>query len=193
MSYRGEPYDKNFFGGNYPQGYSDYTWESNRVQARADDIESYRSVDGQDVLVVGCAFGYLVNELVNRGANVSGMDISSYAIQQAQSLFPTLTFIEADFLTYNFKPNRLDLIVCINVIDVLIDKNQALDWFGQARKAIRNSGWMYCLVGERNLFYLILSEQDYIYARDLKFQGKTVEISNVRHLPIASDRRVVYY
>lgn len=193
MTYRGEPFDENYYVGKHPQGYSDYFWEAKRAKPRADDIESYRSVNGQDVLIIGCAFGYLVNELTNRGANAVGMDISNYAIQQAQTLFPTLIFIEADFLTYNFQPNKYDLIVCINTIGALINKNEALNWFEQAKKAVRNSGWMYCLVEGKNAFYLILPNQDYTDVGNLKFQGKTVEINDVGHLPIASDRRVVYY
>ena len=58
---------------------------------------------------------------------------------------------------------------------------------------MRDSGWIYCLVEGKNTFYLILSNLDYNNVKDSEFQGKAVELSDVGHLPIAADRRVVYY
>lgn len=41
------------------------------------------SLVGKRILVVGCAYGFLVKYLISRGADAYGIDISSYALSQA--------------------------------------------------------------------------------------------------------------
>jgi len=129
MTYIGEPYDESYFHGNRDEGYTDYaSINPAHWVAIADDIEAQIGpVSGLDTLDLGCGFGFLANELANRGAIVQGVDISSYAIAQAQSRFPSLTFIQTDaVLGLPFKVNYFRLVVAVGVTDCMPDE-AALD------------------------------------------------------------------
>jgi len=69
--------------GNYTRvgGYSTYA-QGNQWNKLADEIEAINPT-AKYILDVGCAYGYLVRELVNRGYEAYGVDISEFALEQA--------------------------------------------------------------------------------------------------------------
>lgn len=73
-----------------------------------------RGIGPATVLDAGCAMGFLVEDLRDRGVDAFGMDISEYAIQQVrEDIRPYCTVGSlADPL-----PRRYDLIVCIEVLE----------------------------------------------------------------------------
>lgn len=76
--------------------YSDYPF----FQTRLDGLKQRFAPTGQKLLIVGCAFGYLVNLAVAAGYDAYGID-NAYAIGKAQALFPAIAtkLIVADALT----------------------------------------------------------------------------------------------
>jgi 2-polyprenyl-3-methyl-5-hydroxy-6-metoxy-1,4-benzoquinol methylase len=85
-------YDSVYFNsGGAIGGYDNYRWNSylnedssvlaNKFVQKALTL----SVDlsGKKVLVVGCAYGFLVQYLISLGVDAYGMDISSYAVSQS--------------------------------------------------------------------------------------------------------------
>lgn len=76
------------------------------------------------VLDVGCAYGYLVEALRSLGVEAYGVDISEYAIAQADSkIKPYLSVQSAlDKLPDNF-PEKFDLVVTIEVIEHLYEED----------------------------------------------------------------------
>jgi GT2 family glycosyltransferase len=69
------------------------------------------------VLDAGCAMGFLVESLRQRGVDAWGIDISGYAIQQ---VIPEIQpFCKVGLITEPFPNPRYDLIVCIEVIEHL--------------------------------------------------------------------------
>lgn len=72
------------------------------------------------VLDMGCAFGYLVSALRNKGVQAYGIDISEYALSQAdEKIKPYVKVMSAlDELPDNF-PKKYDLVVSIEMIEHL--------------------------------------------------------------------------
>ncbi len=92
-------------------------------------VAEYIEVDlhPQSVLDAGCAMGFLVEKLRERGVEAYGIDISEYAIQQVhESVRP---FCQVGSITVPFS-RRYDLIVSIEVLEHLPP--------AQAREAIAN-------------------------------------------------------
>lgn len=69
---------------------------------------------------MGCAFGYLVSALRNKGVQAYGIDISEYALSQAdEKIKPYLKSMSAlDDLPSDF-PKKYDLLVSIEMIEHL--------------------------------------------------------------------------
>lgn len=80
-------------------------------------IEKYAP---KTVLDMGCAFGYLVSALRNKGVQAYGIDISEYALGQAdEKIKPYVKVMSAlDELPDNF-PKKYDLVVSIEMIEHL--------------------------------------------------------------------------
>ena len=80
-------------------------------------IEKYAP---KTVLDMGCAFGYLVSALRNKGVQAHGIDISEYALSQAdEKIKPYVKVMSAlDELPDNF-PKKYDLVVSIEMIEHL--------------------------------------------------------------------------
>jgi 2-polyprenyl-3-methyl-5-hydroxy-6-metoxy-1,4-benzoquinol methylase len=124
-------YDENFYNGGGDIGgydeYSETTYFNENFQQLADKFvqktaSAGLNISGKKILVVGCAYGYLVKWLVSLGVDAYGMDISSYAISQApQEIAGRLmvgdmsvesSFISAKQMAGLTKPNdKFDLII----------------------------------------------------------------------------------
>lgn len=76
------------------------------------------------VLDMGCAFGYLVQALREKGVEAYGIDVSEYAVSQAdESIKPYLKNMSAlDNLPDNF-PKHFDLVVSIEMIEHLYEED----------------------------------------------------------------------
>lgn len=74
------------------------------------------------VLDIGCAFGYLVSALRNKGVQAYGIDISEYALSQAdEKIKPYVKVMSAlDNLPDEF-PKKYDLVVSIEMIEHLYE------------------------------------------------------------------------
>ena len=125
MPYIGEPFDATHYAGDRPEGYTKYA-AINKVQwsAISDDIEErVGRVSGKQVLEIGCAFGFLVNELASRNASIQGVDISAFAIAEAQARFPKLNFIQADAAqSLPFSDDTFHLAIAIGVTECMPDE-----------------------------------------------------------------------
>ncbi len=92
-------YDETYFAGDQVAGYSNYGEPNYRDTDTAASkliakAKTYNwDLTNAKVLVVGCAYGYLVKHLVLLGVDAYGMDISSYAISQAPSEVTSRVFV----------------------------------------------------------------------------------------------------
>ena len=89
------------------------------------------------VLDAGCAWGFLVEALRQRGIEAYGLDISEYAIQNVHADIKPYCWVGSVTDTF---PRKYDLIVCIEVLEHLPK--------AQAEQAIVN----FCLHSEDVLF-----------------------------------------
>ena len=114
-------YGREYFDGHRKYGYNGYH-KDDRWSSVADDIiKHYILLAGADsgagskVLDVGCAKGYLVEELCDAGMNAYGIDVSKYAVQNC-SMDMVGRIHHGNILNLHFPDNSFDLVLCINVV-----------------------------------------------------------------------------
>jgi len=84
-------FDKAYFDGKLvnnpnPAGYGCYklsAYSDESAYQRATILRAQLGYDAKNILILGCAYGFLVEELVKSGRNAFGLDISEYALSQA--------------------------------------------------------------------------------------------------------------
>ena len=84
----------------------------------------------KSVLDIGCAFGYMVKYLRERGVEAWGIDTSTYAISQAdEKIQPYLRVSSACDNLPNDMPQHYDMVINIEVIEhmTMEDGSKALD------------------------------------------------------------------
>lgn len=112
-------YDKNyydFYGGIGPYDRSKEEWLLFFAKI-ADGIKE--KINPKKVLEIGCAKGFLVEALRDRGIDAFGIDISDYAISQVRS--DIRDFCSVMSATEPFK-DSYDLIICMEVLEHLSDE-----------------------------------------------------------------------
>lgn len=202
MPYTG-PFDEAYFDHGAvgealarPAGYTDYADINPAIAPNvADDIEAELGlVSGKRVLEVGCAYGFLTNELASRGAIITGIDISAFAIAKAQALFPLLDFQVQDIRNTAFGPNTFDFIVTAGVVDCFADSADLRTAIREGKKIMKRrnqGGKAYFLTMTTGPFYFHLTEAQWQAEMETQFQGWAVTVTHVGHLPVAYEVRVV--
>ena len=80
------------------------------------------------LLDVGCAYGFISNNLSRSGFDVVGIDISEHAIKVAKSKFPHIKFIKRDIqLNTEFENNEFDFIVALDVLEHCQNVDSAIE------------------------------------------------------------------
>lgn len=198
MPYLGEPYDASYYVGSDGAGYTDFAKINPQFWINiADDIETATGlVSGKRVLDIGCAYGHLTNELALRGADVSGIDISTFAIAEANSRFPTRDFVEDDFLLSSaFSGNTFDLTVSCGALECMENDSDIGSFFSRVRFLTKSNGIYYFLVDYKNsppIYYNNRTAAEWLTAMEAGLPGPfTFDVEDVGHLPIRFATRVV--
>jgi len=115
-----EEYDISYFDGRkstyaHNAGYSNYQrWyrdESNDWYDLAKLLNDRYDLKGKKVLDLGCAKGFLVEDLRSMGIDAYGIDISNYAISQAKDVVkPYLLQADARVALKKYKDEEFNLI-----------------------------------------------------------------------------------
>jgi protein-L-isoaspartate(D-aspartate) O-methyltransferase len=115
-------FDKDYWDGERHHGYGGYRYDG-RWRPVAEAMAShYRLRPGARILDVGCGKGFLLYEFtqVIPGAQVTGIDISPYAIDHAKSeVQPRLRVGQADRLP--FEDRAFDFVVSVNTLHNLFN------------------------------------------------------------------------
>lgn len=110
-------FGREYFDGERGQGYGGYRYDGRWVPIAERLRDYYGLRAGDRVLDIGCAKGFLLHDVraVVPGVEVSGLDISPYAIANAMDdVKPFLLVGTADALPYGDK--AFDLVVSINTV-----------------------------------------------------------------------------
>lgn len=108
-------YDEDYFDGNRKYGYGGYYYDGRWRPVAQDIVNYYQLQQGASILDIGCAKGFLMQDLLALGYDVKGVDISSYAIRCADKVLDgRLYWASADLLPFDDK--AFDLVLSINTI-----------------------------------------------------------------------------
>jgi ubiquinone/menaquinone biosynthesis C-methylase UbiE len=111
-------FGQDFFDGDRRHGYGGYYYDKKYWSPVVPDFMNFYKLNSQSkVLDIGCGKGFFLYDLVNLipGISISGVDISSYAINHSlSSVRPFLKVCDAKNLPYD--DNYFDLVVSINTI-----------------------------------------------------------------------------
>lgn len=124
-------YNKEFF--NDGVGYQKYKNYSHFSQ-RADWIKS--NLKGK-ILEIGCAFGFLIEELNSMGIQIEGIDKSEYATSQINESISN-KIITKDIADHIFLTNEYDWIISWNTLDCLDDEIHAENIASILNKGTKN-------------------------------------------------------
>lgn len=104
-----------YFDGPREYGYGGYRYDGRWIPVAADVISHFGLQPGMKVLDIGCAKGFLVKDLFDRGLDVFGLDISRYALLHCPpEIVGRLHLGGADSLPF---PDRsFDAVLSINTI-----------------------------------------------------------------------------
>ena len=110
-------FDREFFDGDRLWGYGGYVYDSRWLKIVKRFKDYYGLTSDSSILDVGCAKGFMLYDFINivPGIKVAGIDISSYALDQALSdVKPFLKLGNAKNLPF---PDRsFDLVISINTV-----------------------------------------------------------------------------
>ncbi len=108
-------YDYDYFDGDRKYGYGGYYYDGRWIKVAEDIIEHYNLESTSRVLDVGCGKAFLIKDLIDKGINCNGIDISNYAIKNAPyNVSGQLCVGNAKFLP--FISNSFDLVISINTL-----------------------------------------------------------------------------
>ena len=112
-------FSSEYFDGDRKYGYGGY-FNDGRWKKVAKKIIDYYSLDkNSKILDVGCAKGFLVNELNLLGRDAYGIDISQYALSKYEGEFKKKIF-KCNSKKINFPDNYFDLVISFNTIHNLV-------------------------------------------------------------------------
>jgi SAM-dependent methyltransferase len=110
-------FDHDYWDGDRRYGYGGYTYDGRWLPVAQAMASHYGLAAGDRVLDVGCGKGFLLHELTRAvpGLDVSGLDVSAYAIEHAkEEVAPRLTVGSAAALP--FADGAFDLVISLGTL-----------------------------------------------------------------------------
>lgn len=95
-------------------------WNITRTALKSDTMELFASLvrDGSSILDVGCGNGRLLDLLVHRSVQYTGVDVSARLVDIARLRYPSMhhQFVVGDILALPFPDSSFDAIAAISVL-----------------------------------------------------------------------------
>ena len=141
-------FGREYFDGDRGQGYGGYRYDGRWVPVAERIRDFYGLGDGDRVLDIGCAKGFLLHDFcrVVPGVRAAGVDISSYAIEHAlHGVRPFLVRASADRLP--FPDHEFDLVISINTIHNLdrptcLQALREIERVGRRHRYVQVDSWL---------------------------------------------------
>ncbi len=111
-------FEKDFFDGERKYGYGGYNYNPRFWTQVVKDFKDYYDLkDGAKILDVGCGKGFMLYDFkkLNPSFDVSGIDISNYAIENSMAEVKDYLKV-GDAKNIEFDDNYFDLVISINTI-----------------------------------------------------------------------------
>ena len=111
-------FGKEFFDGDRRHGYGGFSYHPRFWRPVIPDFQKrYDLKPGSKILDIGCAKGFMLYDFIQiiPGVKVSGVDISSYAIDQAMPAVKSNVSV-GDVCSLPFADHSFDLVIAINTI-----------------------------------------------------------------------------
>lgn len=116
-------YNSDYFNGVNPAGYTRYVKKDVRWNIGATNFKALNALAGKKVLELGCAHGFMVEELRSLGVDAYGIDVSQYAYDSASPELRSYLKL-ADIRTglVNYKNKEFDLVFGMAILSCLTDE-----------------------------------------------------------------------
>jgi SAM-dependent methyltransferase len=135
----------------------------NGIGARVDDIElGLKLADiGSDAQVVeiGCGDGRDAVEIVGRVGKYDGFDPSEGLLKIAHERLPTVSFVKADALSYEY-PENLDVIYAFASL-LHVNREDLKDVLTKVSQSLRSGGIFFISLKERPIYVEEVKEDEY--------------------------------
>jgi 2-polyprenyl-3-methyl-5-hydroxy-6-metoxy-1,4-benzoquinol methylase len=105
------------------------------LRGGADAIENLR------ILEIGCGVGMMATDLINGGANYTGLDISPVAVEQAQKRAPAGKFICSNAYDYSLH-QEFDVVFCTDVLVHLIKDENWIRALEGMKRHVKRDGFI---------------------------------------------------
>ncbi len=115
-------YGKMYFDGPREYGYGGYRYDGRWQPVAADIIKHFNLKQGDKVLDVGCAKGFLVKDLLALGIDAYGIDISEYALNNCEPEVVGRLQI-GNAIELPFPDNSFNAVISINTLHNLTKEN----------------------------------------------------------------------
>ena len=137
-------------------------------------------VRGLEVLDAACGEGYGSSLLSDAAASVTGVDLSSDAVDHARKRYgsDTLEFRVADCTALPFEADRFDCVVSFETLEHLEDQETLLAEF---RRVLRPDGFLLISTPDRTIYTDKLGNRNEFHTRELD-RGE-FEVLLSRHFP----------
>lgn len=166
-------YDQKYFDGGkpgHPAGYTFYErtagedWWLMATRILLDKLP----LKGKKVLEIGCAKGFLIQELRARGVKAYGIDVSEYAIAQAPDEVKKYIKIgKAPKALGKYKNNEWDYIISLKTLNLLTEK-QVIQTIKKANRIAKAQYHLLNIYDEGWAEYGFMPEKEWWLAQDFK-------------------------
>ncbi len=120
---------------NFGVGYSGYSYDGRYSKNVEHMICFYNLAKNSKVLELGCAKGFVLIEFLKQGMNVSGIDISEYAINNAmEEIYPFLQLGSSEHL--NYATDSFDLVYSKEMLPHL-NEDQIIATLNEAKRVCK--------------------------------------------------------
>lgn len=102
-------------------------------------LQNFDSMEGRQVLEVGCGIGMMAASIVELGAEYTGVDISEVALEKAGQVCPSGRFIRHSIVDFDLD-FRFDLIFCTDVLVHLINNDNWYAALNNMKKHLKPGG-----------------------------------------------------
>ncbi|HEY3327335.1 MAG TPA: class I SAM-dependent methyltransferase [Novimethylophilus sp.] len=111
-------YDFDYWDGDRKYGYGGYRYDGRWETVARSLIETYKLKDGARILDVGCGKAFLLYELKKLlpKTEITGFDISAYALENAKEEVRDRLFLHRAQDTFPFEDGRFDLAISLGTL-----------------------------------------------------------------------------